>query len=474
MMRNSLISKRLLFSRLFLSGNQTFIIGRSLLPSFMSGRNEPLRINGFASFHVQRWKQEQEAKNADENRLFYKALYAGNELSASGRTAQLVELLTHILEAHASTQSSEFLYELQEIDSNELESFIPLVQSTNGAIPVHKAYYSLSELMSMVGRLAESRYFIEKALESMKQLSQLTNKDRAQNAQYLLKNATFLTDRQKRTKAYRAYLQEIGPNINRSNGHLIANVYYELAGDKIENNQIKESIVDLEKAFSICEGYYGWMDSLTSRIAVPLARIYLSENRIDFGIILAEKALIGFELFPSMFDLEELALTGIYLARAYEKKKFFPYQQATITRTYNLMKKYKTNENEQIYREYIFRLENMLANSKYVQGDLATAYAILKKLNDLTKDESFMSKWKERDEVEATLEFAFLKYFTGVTLVSSGDIFTGIEQLEASKATFESLGRDDWVKRVEENITEANEQVKKSMPPISHSISDRN
>lgn len=58
----------------------------------MPCRNEPLRINGFASFHVQRWKQE--AENADENRLFYKALYAGNELASSDRTDQLVELLT--------------------------------------------------------------------------------------------------------------------------------------------------------------------------------------------------------------------------------------------------------------------------------------------------------------------------------------------------------------------------------------------
>lgn len=332
--------------------------------------------------------------------------------------------------------------------------------TTTPQIPKHKLYHSLSELMSVVNRVDEAQRFNQLSLECIRGYNVDNFRDRVAHAIYQLKRASMWPmeteeEADKKMKHYTSYLTEVGPHVNSSNGHLIARVYYEKAGHLINQDKLKESLPDMERAFTILEGFYGWVDSLTCRVGASLSRVYLDVGRIDFGIIMAEKTLIGMELYPTMFDLDEITLLGIHLARSYEKKKYFPYQQATLTRTFNLLKRRKSFEDPQLYQECVFKLENILASSKYLAGEYPVAFTILKKLNDQTNDENFMNAWMEKDEADAGLEYAFMKYFRGATLIRMNDFDGGVRSLNESKDKFTELGRDDWVKRVSANIDEA-------------------
>ncbi len=354
--------------------------------------------------------------------------------------------------------------ELETIESQLLESAATYVEQTK--IARHRYYHAMSELMTLVNRWEEAQRFNELSIDTINRTLDSNNyRDRVAHATYQLKRASLWPmeteeEASKKMKHYKSYLSEVGPHVNSGNGHLIARVYYEKAGDLINRGKLKEAVGDMERAFTILEGFYGWVDSLTCRVGASLSRVYLDVGRLDFGIILAEKTLIGMELYPTMFDLDELTSLGIYLARAYEKKKYFPYQQATITRTFNLLKRRKSMEDEQLYQECIFRLENILASCKYFAGEYPVAYTILKKLNDqATNDRNFMDSWMARDAPEAGLELAFMKYFRGATYIRMGELEPGMTAFNESKDKFVELGRDDWVKRVETTMDEAMQKL---------------
>lgn len=101
---------------------------------------------------------------------------------------------------------------------------------------------------------------------------------------------------------------------------------------------LKMAIKGLERAYTIFESYYGWHTPATVDLAQKLSKLYFENNRLDLGIIIAEKAFVAMELCmqEDNNDPRQIVQMGMYLAKAYEKKRLFDLQQNTITRTMNV------------------------------------------------------------------------------------------------------------------------------------------
>jgi hypothetical protein len=106
---------------------------------------------------------------------------------------------------------------------------------------------------------------------------------------------------------------------------------------------VQQAISYLEQAISLSEGLHGWSAHVTTQATILLARLYFDNDRVDLGIICAEKALIGMELHSNYYNAQFITLIGTYLARAYERKKHYTLAQNTVTRTFHVSSRIPKN-----------------------------------------------------------------------------------------------------------------------------------
>ncbi|EFC36086.1 predicted protein [Naegleria gruberi] len=223
-------------------------------------------------------------------------------------------------------------------------------------------------------------------------------------------------------------IQEIGPKVTWKNGLEASLAFHELGEYYLNRGETGKAVQNFEKSLSISEGFYGWMSPQTTKTALLLSRLYLETNKVDFSVILGEKALIGIELFLDLYEAQLITISGSYLARAYERKGFYPFQQSTISRVYNILRRKKNETDTQTYMECVFKLENMMGSCRFFQGHLKLADQTFTKLDQLA--ESVMPEWIKKDSEEAQFELAYMKYFTGISKIGLQENSQGISELE--------------------------------------------
>jgi len=321
----------------------------------------------------------------------------------------------------------------------------------NIVFPIYKACWNAANILHSIGEHEQAVKQIANALESV------PKEHREEIPQMKIVKASILNSMGHHDQAFELHnkaISEIGPKVTWKNGIEAATAFHELGeyylGVKGETGKAVQSF---EKALSICEGFYGWTVPQTTKTALILSRLYLETNKVDFSIILGEKSMVGIELFLNTYEAPFITTSGAYLARAYERKGFLPFQQSTITRVYNILRRKKADTDSQTYMECVFKLENMLGSCRFLQGHLKIADQTFLKLDQLA--ESVMPEWLKKDPEEAQFELAYMKYFKGVCKVTLKEHAAGIEELEQSKAIFLRVGRDDWASNCDHYINEA-------------------
>nr|CAG4718882.1 unnamed protein product [Naegleria fowleri] len=318
----------------------------------------------------------------------------------------------------------------------------------NIIFPLYKLYWKAATVLQAIGD-------VEKALKLISNSLDIVPKDNSEELpQIKIVKASILNSMGLHDQAFELHtkaITEIGPKVTWKNGSEAAIAFHELGeyylGVKVET---AKAIQSFEKALSICEGFYGWTTPQTTKTAIILSRLYLETNKVDFSIILGEKALVGIELFLDSYEAPFITITGAYLARAYERKGFLPFQQSTITKVYNILRRKKAETDSQTYMECVFKLENMMGSCRYLQGHLKLADQTFSKLDQLA--ESVMPEWLKKDPEEAKFELAYMKYFKGVSKIGLKETSEGVKELEQAKAIFLNIERHDWANHCEEYI----------------------
>ncbi|KAL9646684.1 hypothetical protein ABK040_001107 [Willaertia magna] len=318
--------------------------------------------------------------------------------------------------------------------------------------PLYKAKWGAGNVYQALGEYEEAEKLISQALKLLPK----GNKDDGPRLKINLASIlNYLGKHEEAFKLHKQAIEEIGPKVNWKNGMETASAFHEMGEYYLatDNNSTLRAIQCFEKALSICESFYGWTTPQTTKTALILSRLYLETNRIDFSIILGEKALVGVELFLETYDAEVITVSGAYLARAYEKKGFLPFQQSTITRVYNILRRKKSETDSNVYLRCVFKLENMLGACRYMQGSLQIAEQTFEKLDQLSG--TISAEWIEAEPEEARFEIAHMRYFNGACKIGLGKYQQGIEELQKSKQMFQTLLRSDWVGRIDELLNEA-------------------
>ncbi|EFC40989.1 predicted protein [Naegleria gruberi] len=371
-----------------------------------------------------------------------------NESSTSKPLNQLeqsmLQGITSIIQANNESFSSGDYITIQK-RYEHIEHLKLIEKKEELILPFYKLEWKIACVLQIIGEYEQAVIKITSALNSKEGIEEIP--------QMKIIKASILNSMGLNDQGFELHnkaIQEIGPKVTWKNGLEASLAFHELGEYYLNRGETGKAVQNFEKSLSISEGFYGWMSPQTTKTALLLSRLYLETNKVDFSVILGEKALIGIELFLDLYEAQLITISGSYLARAYERKGFYPFQQSTISRVYNILRRKKNETDTQTYMECVFKLENMMGSCRFFQGHLKLADQTFTKLDQLA--ESVMPEWIKKDSEEAQFELAYMKYFKGISKIGLKENSQGISELEQARKIFLNLQRQDWALHCDQYI----------------------
>lgn len=208
------------------------------------------------------------------------------------------------------------------------------------------------------------------------------------------------------------------------------------------------AIKNFEEALSIYESFFGYKNPATTEACICLGRILIQTNRIDYGIVTLEKALIGADILH--FPVLEITEVGLLLAKAYQTKKKYELQNLTLSRTFHIIQGQECDENELGWCAY--RIENMSGACRFLKGDIQIALQIFKKI--VKTELEIVTWWYEQSQDETLHQMSLRHFYYAMTLTSNKNFEDALVEFTAAEMLFGKEGNASFQQVCKEYIEE--------------------